>query len=115
VVWIKLVDDVIKMLDLKRQLEKAQGELLIAKQQKAEREKKERAARGETEPEAAESEENANGIKMEDERSVRGGSVQRSVRGGSAQRSVRGMSAAHKRSASVLSTTSDNGTKRQKK
>jgi DNA methyltransferase 1-associated protein 1 len=109
IVWTQLLENIIKMLDLKRQVEKADGELAIAKSLKAEREKKERAARGEPEPE----EEPEDGdIKMEE----REKSIARSVRGGSHAGSVRGASVgAHKRSASVLSTVSDKSTKRQKK
>jgi len=119
VIWTSLLEGILKMLELQRQVEKVDGELKVIRQQKAERDKKERAARGEPEPEPsaepqpAEATENGN-INKETEQS-REGSIQRSVRAGSAQRSVRGASASHKRSASVLSTTSDNGTKRQKK
>ncbi|KAH8596341.1 hypothetical protein B0O99DRAFT_685872 [Bisporella sp. PMI_857] len=112
-IWTNLLESIIKMLDMMRQVDKAKGELSIAKQQKAEREKKVRAEKGDPEPEADGHGQAESGIKQE-EGSVRGSSVQRNTRAESAQRSIRGGSATHKRSASVLSTASDNGAKRQK-
>ena len=117
VIWTSLLESILKMLELQRQVEKVDGELKVIRQQKSERDKKERAARGEPEPSAEPQPPDTieNGSVKKEVSQSREASVQRSVRAGSAQRSVRGASASHKRSASVLSTTSDNGTKRQKK
>lgn len=114
--WSVLLEHIIKMLDLKKLVDKAAGELAVLQAAKAERERRERIARGE--PEGDEGGDNgangeagtaaggaaeANGdVKMEDTREP---SVARSTRGGSA----------HKRSASVLSSVSDKSSKRQKK
>jgi DNA methyltransferase 1-associated protein 1 len=113
IVWTALLESVLKMLDVRRQVEKAQGEQAILKGLKAEREKKERAARGEPEPEGdGEEDGGEKDVKVEE----REKSVARSVRGGSVAGSVRGGSVgAHKRSASVLSAASDKSTKRQRK
>jgi DNA methyltransferase 1-associated protein 1 len=104
--WEALVTSIQKLLDLKKTVEKLDGELQMAKALKAEQEKKARAARGEPDPEDEDHD-----VKMESDREK---SVPRSVRGGSVARSSRGGSV-HKRSASVLSAVSDKSTKRQKK
>lgn len=100
--WTSLLENILKMLEMQRQVDKVKGEYAQALALKAAREREARAARGEPEPEEEVAEGEA-GIKQEE----RAGSVSRSVRGGSA--------GAHKRSASVLSTVSDISTKRQKK
>ena len=122
-----LLESVVRMLQFRAVSEKLSGEIAVARAQKAEREKRERAARGEPEPEpepeAAERDKDAqqagdeaaseaqgdgdgdadDDVKMEEEREK------------SAAPSTRAGSAAHKRSASVLSTVSDKSTKRQRK
>lgn len=119
--WSVLLENIIKLLDMKKVVDKASGELAVLQAAKAERERRERIARGE--PEAGDDAENgetsgegaapaepqaeagADGdgdVKMEETREA---SVARSTRGGSV----------HKRSASVLSSVSDKSTKRQKK
>jgi DNA methyltransferase 1-associated protein 1 len=106
VAWTTLLESITRMLDMKKAVDKAAGELALAQTYKAEKEKKERAARGEPEPESEQGdagEEQDGDVKMEE-----GG------RESSAQPSARSASV-HKRSASVLSSVSDKSTKRQKK
>ncbi|PBP21750.1 SWR1-complex protein 4 [Diplocarpon rosae] len=102
------------LLDQRKHLDKLQGELNTALNIKAERERRERAERGgEPDPEELKTE-NAEGHK-ESEPSVK---VDQSTREKSAAASMMGTSATanqHKRSASELSTVSDNTSKRQKK
>ncbi|KAG0645815.1 SWR1-complex 4 [Hyphodiscus hymeniophilus] len=104
--WESLLGNIQKLLELKKNAEKLDGEIAIAMTLKAEREKRERAARGEPDPE-----DDDHDVKRESDREK---SVSRSVRGGSVSRSARGGST-RKRSASVLSAMSDKSTKRQKK
>ena len=104
--WMTLLEGITRMLDMKKAVDKAAGELSLAQTYKAEKEKKERAARGEPEPEGENgdpAEEQDGGVKMEE-----------GARELSAQPSVKSVSG-HKRSASVLSGVSETDTKRQKK
>jgi DNA methyltransferase 1-associated protein 1 len=102
-----LLQNINALLDQRKLADKLAGEINVAKAVKAEREKKERAARGEPE----QGDEGAGtgaglgdgGIKIED--GGREKSAAPSIRAGSV----------HKRSASVMSGTSDKSTKRQKK
>ena len=108
--WETLLGNIQKLLELKKTVEKLDGELALAYAYRDEQEKKARIARGEAGPgdeHDAEDEED-NDVKRE-------GSTARSVRAGSAARSVRGGSMHNKRSASVMSTVSDKSAKRQKK
>jgi DNA methyltransferase 1-associated protein 1 len=105
VAWGNLLDGIAKVLDVKKAVDKASGELALAKTLKAEKEKKDRMARGEPDPEDVDGAGEDGGdadVKMED---ADRGSAAPSARGGSA----------HKRSASVLSSVSDKSNKRQKK
>lgn len=99
-----LLSSIITLVDARKVIDKLDGEIKFAKAQKEEREKHARVERGE--PLEGDHE-----VKVEE----REKSVARSVRAGSTSRSVRGESAPHKRSASVLSTTSDKSTKKQKR
>lgn len=104
--WTNLLDGITRMLDMRKAVDKAAGELALAQAYKAEKEKKERAARGEPEPESEQggAVEGQNGdVKIED--GARDSSAHANTRSGSV----------HKRSASVLSSVSDKSTKRQRK
>ena len=104
--WEALLANIGKLLDLKKNAEKLDEQLALAKATQAEKERRARIARGEPDPEDEDHD-----VKMESDREK---SVSRSVRGGSVQRSTRAVSV-HKRSASVLSAASDKSTKRQKR
>jgi DNA methyltransferase 1-associated protein 1 len=99
-----LLQSIITLVDSKKLIDKLDGELKFAKAQKEEREKNARIERGE--PLEGDHE-----VKVEE----REKSVSRSVREASASRGARSGSAHHKRSASVLSATSEASTKKQKR
>jgi DNA methyltransferase 1-associated protein 1 len=91
------------LVDSRKLIDKLDGELKFAKAQKEEREKNARIERGEA---------------LESDYEVKVEEREKSVapsRGGSAPRSVRAGSVHHKRSASVLSATSEASTKKQKR
>ncbi|TVY24342.1 SWR1-complex protein [Lachnellula hyalina] len=100
-----LLQSINTLLDARKLADKLDGEIKLARQQKEEREKAARLERGE----AVEGDEVEGNNKTEKEKSVA-----RSVRGGSVARSVRGGSQGHKRSASVLSATSEQNFQRSK-
>ena len=95
-----LLDSINKLLDLRKHIDKVQGEINVILEKKALMEKKERIEMGEPQPGDLDGE---GDIKREDE--GREKSAAPSMRPGSG----------HKRSASVLSVLSDKSTKRQKK
>jgi DNA methyltransferase 1-associated protein 1 len=97
-----LLDSISKLLELRKHVDKLQGEINVINEKKALQEKKERIERGEQQP-GDEDAEVDKAIKMED--GGREKSAAPSIRAGSV----------HKRSASVLSSVSDKSTKRQKK
>ncbi|KAI6710805.1 SWR1-complex protein 4 [Diplocarpon mali] len=100
------------LLDQRKHLDKLQGELNTALNIKAERERRERAERGEPEPEESKTENTGH---RESEPSVK---IDQDTTEKSAAPSMVGVSATanqHKRSASEISTVSDNNSKRQKK
>ncbi|KAG9247950.1 DNA methyltransferase 1-associated protein-like protein DMAP1 [Calycina marina] len=110
-----LLDGVMKMLDVQKHVEKAEAELKLVQSQKEEVDRRERAAKGIPEPDAEgnNAEPPSAGPETSGAAQSRAGSVQRSVRGESLV--PRTASGTHKRSASVMSVGSENGTKRQRK
>lgn len=114
VVYDELLKAVNDLLDLRKQFEKLQGEVNIAKAQKEARERQLRADRGEPEPAGEEGiNGSADGEGKEDDGNVEG-DIKAEERGESAAPGSR-PSTRHKRSASVLSTSGDNEAKRLKK